>query len=364
MLQKYLRDKDEETIKKYDYLHEDFKHMEKLCGILNKKRMGRGAIDFDFDECKIILNEFGKPVDIVPYERGIANRVIEEFMLTANETVAEHMFWLNVPFVYRIHEDPDEEKLIHFSEFAHNLGYPIKWGNEIHPRMLQEVIAKVKGKKEEMVLSTLLLRSMMKAKYSPECSGHFGLASKYYCHFTSPIRRYPDLMIHRIIKEVINGGLSEKRTERLRKEVEIASKQSSDMERVAMEAEREVDDLKKAEYMSERIGEEYDGIISSVTNFGLFVELPNTIEGLVHMSSLDDDYYVFDERHLTLIGERTKKMYRLGEEVRIIVSKVDLASHEVYFDIIKEDEDEEEECRRIFNNDLNELIKDDLLKIE
>ena len=339
---KILRDKDEETIKKYDYLYEDFKHMQDLCGILNKKRMGRGAIDFDFDECKIILNEFGKPVDVVPYERGIANRVIEEFMLIANETVAEHMFWLNVPFVYRIHEDPDEEKLIHFSEFAHNLGYPIKWGKEIHPRMLQEVIAKVKGKKEEMVLSTLLLRSMMKAKYSPECSGHFGLASKYYCHFTSPIRRYPDLIIHRIIKEVINEGLSDKRTERLRKEVEIASKQSSDMERVAMEAEREVDDLKKAEYMSERIGQEFDGIISSVTNFGLFVELPNTIEGLVHMSSLDDDYYVFDERHLTLVGERTKKMYKLGEEVKIIVSKVDLASHEVYFDIVKEEEDKEE----------------------
>jgi len=356
---KILRDNDAETIKKYEYLYEDFKHMEELCSILNKKRMGRGAIDFDFDECKIILNEFGKPVDVVPYERGIANRVIEEFMLTANETVAEHMFWLNVPFVYRIHEDPDEEKLIHFSEFAHNLGYPIKWGKEIHPRMLQEVIARVKGKKEEMVLSTLLLRSMMKAKYSPECSGHFGLASKYYCHFTSPIRRYPDLIIHRIIKEVINGGLSEKRTEKLRKEVEIASKQSSDMERVAMEAEREVDDLKKAEYMSERIGQEFDGIISSVTNFGLFVELPNTIEGLVHMSSLDDDYYVFDERHLTLVGERTKKMYKLGEAVKIIVSKVDLASHEVYFDIIKADEDEEEKDGIYSTEDLNKLIKDD-----
>lgn len=360
---KILSDKDAETIKKYDYLYEDFKHMEDLCAILNKKRMGRGAIDFDFTECKILLNEFGKPVDIVPYERGIANRVIEEFMLIANETVAEHMFWLNVPFVYRIHEDPDEEKLIHFSEFAHNLGYPIKWGKEIHPRMLQEVIAKVKGEKEEMVLSTLLLRSMMKAKYSPECSGHFGLASKYYCHFTSPIRRYPDLMIHRIIKEVINEGLSEKRTEKLRKEVEIASKQSSDMERVAMEAEREVDDLKKAEYMNERIGQEFDGIISSVTNFGLFVELPNTIEGLVHMSSLDDDYYVFDERHLTLVGERTKNMYKLGEEVRIIVSKVDLASHEVYFDIIKDDEDKEEAGEEEYSvKDLDELIKDDSTK--
>jgi ribonuclease R len=225
--------------------------------------------------------------------------------------------------------------------------------------MLQEVIAKVKGKKEEMVLSTLLLRSMMKAKYYPECSGHFGLAAKYYCHFTSPIRRYPDLEIHRIIKEVINGGLSEKRTEKLRKEVEIASKQSSDMERVAMEAEREVDDLKKAEYMSERIGQEFKGIISSVTNFGLFVELPNTIEGLVHMSSLDDDYYVFDERHLVLIGERTKKMYKLGEEVKIIVSRVDLTSHEVYFDFIKGDEEEQEEHPEKYSvTELDELIKE------
>ncbi|HEY8891603.1 MAG TPA: ribonuclease R [Clostridium sp.] len=362
---KIIRDKDAETIKKYDYLYEDFKHMDDLCAILNKKRMKRGAIDFDFVECKIILNELGKPIDIVPYERGVANRIIEEFMLTANETIAEHFFWLNTPFVYRIHEDPDEEKLMRFSEFASNFGYSMKWGKEIHPSMLQEVISKVKGQKEEMVLSTLLLRSMMKAKYSPECVGHFGLAAKYYCHFTSPIRRYPDLMIHRIIKEVINGGLSEARTERLKKEVQIASKQSSDMERVAMEAEREVDDLKKAEYMSERIGQEFDGIISSVTNFGLFIELPNTIEGLVHMTSLDDDYYVFDERHLTLIGERTKKTYRLGEEVRIIVSKVDLTSHEVYFDIIddKEDsednKDKEEDLKEYSVSDLNELIKDD-----
>jgi ribonuclease R len=357
---KMLREKDAETIKKYDYLYEDFKHMEDLCGILNKKRMVRGAIDFDFDECKIILNEFGKPVDIVPYERAIANRIVEEFMLSANETVAEHMFWLNVPFVYRIHEDPDEEKLILFSEFAHNLGYSMKWGKDIHPRMLQEVIAKVKGQKEEMVLSTLLLRSMMKAKYYPECSGHFGLAAKYYCHFTSPIRRYPDLIIHRIIKEVINGGLSDKRTEKLRKEVEVASKQSSDMERVAMEAEREVDDLKKAEYMSERIGQEFEGIISSVTNFGLFVELPNTIEGLVHMSSLDDDYYVFDERHLVLIGERTKKMYKLGEAVKIVVSRVDLTSHEVYFDFIKDGEEEKEEdhSEKYSVTELDELIKE------
>ncbi|WP_291571643.1 ribonuclease R [Clostridium sp. UBA4548] len=340
---KILRDKDEELIKKYEYLHEDFKHMEELYEILNKKRMSRGAIDFEFEECKIILNENGKPIDVKPYERAVSNRIIEEFMLIANETVAEHFFWMNAPFVYRIHEDPDEEKLMHFNEFVHNLGYFVKWNNDVHPRMLQEILEKVKGKKEENVVSTLLLRSMMKAKYSPECVGHFGLAAKYYCHFTSPIRRYPDLTIHRIIKELINGGLGEGREKKLRKFVDEASKQSSDTERMAVEAEREVDDLKKAEYMSEKIGEEFEGIISSVTNFGMFVELPNTIEGLVHISALGDDYYIFDEKHMALIGERTKNMYRLGDSVKVVCSKVDIAAHEVYFDIVKEGNEVEEE---------------------
>ncbi|EQB89421.1 ribonuclease R [Clostridium punense] len=338
-----LRDNDEELIKKYDYLLEDFKNMEKLYEILNKKRFARGAIDFDFEECKIILNENGKPIDVKPYERAVSNRIIEEFMLIANETVAEHFFWMNAPFVYRIHEDPDDEKLMHFNEFVHNLGYIVKWNNDVHPRMLQEILEKVKGKKEENVVSTLLLRSMMKAKYSPECVGHFGLAAKYYCHFTSPIRRYPDLTIHRIIKELINGGLGEGREKKLRKFVDEASKQSSDTERMAVEAEREVDDLKKAEYMSEKIGEEFEGIISSVTNFGMFVELPNTIEGLVHISALGDDYYIFDEKHMALIGERTKNMYRLGDSVKVVCSKVDIAAHEVYFDIVKDGNEVEEE---------------------
>lgn len=337
---KILRDEDPELIERYDYLVETFKIMEELCHILNKKRRTRGAIDFDFEECKIILNELGKPVDIKPYERAIANRIIEEFMLVCNETIAEHMFWSNIPFVYRIHEDPDEEKLMHFSEFIHNLGYVMKISQEIHPKALQDVIEKVKGKKEETVVSTLLLRSMKQARYSPESIGHFGLAAKYYCHFTSPIRRYPDLIIHRIIKAFIHGKIDQKRIERLTAEVEYASKQSSDMERLAQDAEREVDDLKKAEYMSERIGEEYDGIISSVTNFGMFVELPNTIEGLVHISTLVDDYYVYNERHLSLIGERTKNIYRLGDEVKVKVLKVDMFSHEIHFELIKEENDE------------------------
>ena len=331
---KILRDEDKELISRYDYLMSEFKNMEKLFEILNKKRLNRGAIDFDFEESRIILDTLGKPIDIRPDERAVANRIIEEFMLVCNETVAEHMFWAKAPFVYRTHEEPDEEKLMIFNEFVHNLGYVIKWSNEVNPKALQEIIEKVKGEKEETVVSTLLLRSMKQARYTPECVGHFGLAAKYYCHFTSPIRRYPDLIIHRIIKEYIHGELDAKRIKKLTAEVEYAAKQSSETERIAQDAEREVDDLKKAEYMSSRIGEEYDGIISSVTNFGMFVELPNTIEGLVHISTINDDYYVFDEKHLSLIGERTKKVFKLGDEVKVRVSKVDMSAYEVSFDLI------------------------------
>lgn len=339
---KILENNDEELIKRYDYLVDDFKAMEELCNILREKRMKRGAIDFNFEESKIILNDLGKPIDIKPYDRAIANRIIEEFMLVCNETIAEHMFWTNLPFVYRIHEEPDEEKLEKFKEFIYNLGYIVRWGQETHPRALQDILEKVKGKKEETVVSTLLLRSMMQAKYSPECVGHFGLAAKYYCHFTSPIRRYPDLQIHRIIKEQLNGKIDEKRTARLANIVEIASKQSSEMERLAQEAEREVDDLKKAEYMQERIGEEFSAIISSVTSFGLFAELPNTIEGLIHITALDDDYYIYDEAHLCLIGERTKKVYRLGDEVKVKCTRVDIDNREVYFDLIEEEQPKKE----------------------
>ncbi len=339
---KILENNDEELIKRYDYLVDDFKAMEELCNILREKRIKRGAIDFNFEESKIILNDLGKPIDIKPYDRAIANRIIEEFMLVCNETIAEHMFWTNLPFVYRIHEEPDEEKLEKFKEFVYNLGYIVRWGQEAHPRALQDILEKVKGKKEETVVSTLLLRSMMQAKYSPECVGHFGLAAKYYCHFTSPIRRYPDLQIHRIIKEQLNGKIDEKRAGRLTNIVEIASKQSSEMERLAQEAEREVDDLKKAEYMQERIGEKFTAIISSVTSFGLFAELPNTIEGLIHITALDDDYYIYDEAHLCLIGERTKKVYRLGDEIKVKCTRVDIDNREVYFDLIEEEQPKEE----------------------
>ena len=351
---KILENSDTDIINRYDYLIDDFKAMEELCKILREKRFKRGAIDFNFEESKIILNDLGKPIDIKPYDRAIANRIIEEFMLVCNETIAEHMYWTNLPFVYRIHEDPDEEKLGKFKEFIYNLGYIVRWGQETHPRSLQEILEKVKGKKEETVVSTLLLRSMMQAKYSPECIGHFGLAAKYYCHFTSPIRRYPDLQIHRIIKEQLNNKIDDKRAARLSNIVEIASKQSSEMERLAQEAEREVDDLKKAEYMQERIGEEFQGIISSVTSFGLFVELPNTIEGLIHITTLDDDYYVYNEAHLCLIGERTKKIYRLGDEVKVRCSRVDIDNREIYFDLIEVEEKEEIVPSEKFIEQINE----------
>ena len=333
---------DEELLNKYDYLIEDFKTMEELCLILREKRRKRGAIDFDFEESKIVLNELGRPIDIKPYERAIANRIIEEFMLVCNETIAENMYWQNLPFVYRVHEEPDDEKLQRFRDFIYNLGYTIKFSQEIHPRALQEILEKVQGKPEETVVSTLLLRSMMQARYSPECAGHFGLAAQYYCHFTSPIRRYPDLQIHRIIKENLNGKINDKRRERLAVIVDEAAKQSSEMERLAEDAEREVDDLKKAEYMMDRIGEEYDGIISSVTSFGIFVELSNTIEGLVHITDLDDDYYVYDEAHLMLIGERTKNIYRLGDAVKVRCSRVDIDNREIFFDIVKNEGEKEE----------------------
>ena len=339
---KILKDHDEELMKRYDYLIDDFKAMEELCIILRNKRLRRGAIDFEFEEAKITLDEKGKPIDIRPYEREIANRMIEEFMLVCNETIAEHMYWTKLPFVYRIHENPDEERLEKFKEFIFNLGYYVKWNGEVRPMDLQKILDEFKGKKEEVVVSTLLLRSMMQARYSPENVGHFGLAAEYYCHFTSPIRRYPDLQIHRIIKEHLNGKIDDKRATKLTNLVDYASKQSSETERIAQEAEREVDDLKKAEYMLDRIGEEFTGIVSSVTSFGMFIELPNTIEGLVHITALDDDYYVYDESHLCLIGEKTKKIYKLGDTVRVSCCKVDIPNREIFFELLDCEEEKEQ----------------------
>lgn len=322
-----------EELEKYRDFIPMIKDMEELQGILEEKRNRRGSIEFDFPESKITLDKLGKPIKVALYPREISNKIIEEFMLQCNETVAEHMFWTHLPFIYRIHEEPDSDKLKAFTEFSFNLGYPVKLFAGVQPKSLQEVLEKVKGQKEEPVLSKLLLRSMMQARYSPENIGHFGLAATYYTHFTSPIRRYPDLEIHRIIKEFLNEGIDEQRANKLLPIVTEVSKQASEMERVAVDAERELDALKKAEYMANHLGEEFEGIISSVTNFGLFVELPNTIEGLVHITSLYDDYYVYDERYMKLAGEHSGKVYSLGEKINVVDSNVNLDSREIFFEI-------------------------------
>ncbi|MDD3705060.1 MAG: ribonuclease R [Clostridiaceae bacterium] len=331
---KILADSDPVLAERYGSLLNTFKQMEELMQILNKKRRLRGSINFEFEETKIILDEKGKPIEIKPYERGISERIIEEFMLVCNETVAEHMYWKETPFIYRVHEDPDAEKLQAFNEFIFNFGYHLKGIAEIHPKALQQLTDQIKGSKEERIINTLMLRSLKKARYTSESMGHFGLAAKYYCHFTSPIRRYPDLMIHRIIKEDIHGKLNEKRLKHYYSIIEDIAGQSSIRERAADEAERELEDLKKAEYMKDKIGEEYDGIISGVTSFGMFVELENTIEGLVHMSNMEDDYYQFDEMHYMLIGERRRRTFRIGDSVRIKVLNADIANRTIDFSLV------------------------------
>jgi ribonuclease R len=333
---KILVDKDEELRERYAELVPMFELMAELANILRNKRMNRGAIDFDFKEAKILVDDNGHPYDVIVRERSVAERLIEEFMLLANETVAEHFHWMNVPFIYRIHEDPDPDKLRRFLEFITNFGYVVKGtGNEIHPRALQEILEAAQGQPEEMVISTVMLRSMKQAKYDPESLGHFGLSTNFYTHFTSPIRRYPDLIVHRLIRTyLIEGKLDEETQQKWAEKLPDIAEHSSNMERRAVEAERETDDMKKAEFMADKIGQEFNGIISSVTNFGLFVELPNTIEGLVHVSYLTDDYYRFDERHYAMIGERTGNVFRIGDEITVRVMNVNKDERSVDFEIV------------------------------
>ena len=320
---------------KYSHVAEDFKVAEELARILMNRRNQRGAIDFDFPEAKIILTPEGKVADIKEYERRISNRIIEEFMLVTNETVAEHYFWLNIPFVYRIHETPASEKMQELSKFVSTFGYSIKGDlEEVHPKALQSIVNAIKGKREEEAISTIMLRSLRQARYSPECSGHFGLAAQYYSHFTSPIRRYPDLQIHRIMKEHLNNKINKKRSEQLVNTVDYASTQSSERERAADLAERDVKDYYKAVYMEDKIGEEFDGVVSSVTSFGMFIELPNTVEGLSRLANMGDDYYIYDEMTYTIIGERTRKTYRIGDPVRIRVQNVNVDLREIDFKIL------------------------------
>lgn len=314
----------QECLKEYEEFVPMFRLMEEAAKILRRKRKARGAVDFDFAECKILLDEKGRPTEIKPYDRNEATKIIEDFMLAANETVAEDYYWQQMPFLYRTHEKPDEEKIQRFGMLINSFGYSIRLQNgEIHPKEIQKLIEKVEGKPEEALLTRMALRSMKQARYATDCIGHFGLAASYYTHFTSPIRRYPDLQIHRIIKENLHGSLNQKRQSHYERILNEVAAWTSARERVAEDAERETDKTKKVEFMERHIGDEYDGVISGVNNYGFYVELPNTVEGMVRVSDLDGDYYVYDEEHCQLIGERTRKTFKLGQNIRVHVVSVD-----------------------------------------
>ena len=331
---KILEEHDPALCKRYEAQVPMFHCMKELADILREKRKSRGSIDFDFPESKIELDKEGNPISIKPYERRIANKIIEDFMLLANETVAQHFYWMEIPFVYRTHETPDPEKIMKLGTFIRNFGYNIKvktGDNEIHPKEIQKLLGKIEGTPEEALLSRLTLRSMKRASYQTECMGHFGLACPYYCHFTSPIRRYPDLQIHRIIKEQIRGRMDGKRILHYEEILPEVAKHSSQMERRADEAERETEKLKKAQYMVNKIGEKFEGVISGVTAWGIYVELPNTVEGMVHVSRMAGDYYYYDEQAYEMIGRDTGRTFRLGQKVDVIVDDVDLQMKSVDF---------------------------------
>lgn len=329
-------DENPERIDEYKDFVPMFKLMAKLSEILRQKRYGRGAIDFDFPECKIKLNEGGQPVSIEPYDRNVATKIIEDFMLAANETVAEDFYWQQMPFVYRNHEEPDSERMAQLTEFIMNFGHSVKIsGEQVHPMEIQKLLKKIEGTPEEALISRITLRSMKRAEYTPECKGHFGLAAKYYSHFTSPIRRYPDLQIHRIIKECLNGKMTEKHIEHFKSILPEVTKNCSMTERRADDAERDTEKLKKAEYMRGLIGEEYVGIISGVTNFGIYVELPNTVEGLVHVSNMLDDHYEYNQENYSMTGIRTGKTYKLGQTVKIRVEAADKITRTIDFSFAK-----------------------------
>jgi ribonuclease R len=299
-----------------------FELMRELALILRDKRMRRGSIDFDFPEPKVITNETGETTGIEIYENTISNKIIEEFMLAANETVAKHMHRLELPSVYRVHEEPSVEKIEQFATLVRNMNYKFKVGSQIKPKSMQNLLFKIKGSPEQLMLSTMMLRSLMKARYSEENLGHFGLAADYYCHFTSPIRRYPDLMVHRIIREWLSNRLDDERIAYYSRVTEDAARQSSETEVQAIEAEREWVSYKMCEYMEDKLGQVFDALISSVTSFGLFVQLPNMVEGLIRMTDLDDDYYEYDEKTMSLTGRHTGRKYCIGQHVQVMLVKV------------------------------------------
>ncbi|SDB97224.1 ribonuclease R [Shouchella lonarensis] len=331
-----LVEKDEPLRERYTKIVPMLEDMEALAAILRKKRFDRGAIDFDFKEAKVLVDEDGKATDVVLRERSVAEKLIEEFMLAANETVAEHFHWLKYPFVYRIHEDPDETKLESFLAFITGFGYVLRGSaNTIHPRSLQQLLEEVSGEPEEAVISKLMLRSMKQAKYDVHSIGHFGLATEFYTHFTSPIRRYPDLLVHRLIRTYLLKGKTDKKTiAKWQASLPSLTAHASGMERRAVDAERDTDNVKKAQFMEDKVGETFTGIISGVTNFGLFVELDNTIEGLVHVSYLTDDYYRYDEKHYAMIGERSGTVFRIGDELEVRVAAVQVEEATIDFEIV------------------------------
>ena len=341
-VKKILEDHDPKEMKKYQELVPMFEEMSRLSKILREHRRIRGSIDFDFPETKMILDEKGRPLELQPYERNVATRMIEDFMLLANETVAEDYYWQELPFVYRTHEAPDEEKIRTLATFINNFGYSMHVGaNEVRPKEIQKLLAKVEGSPQEAMISRLALRSMKQAKYTPENSGHFGLAAAYYTHFTSPIRRYPDLQIHRIIKDNIRGRMQEEKIVHYDKILPEVTKHASEMERRAEEAERETVKLKKVEYMQQHLGEIFEGVISSITKWGMYVELPNTVEGLVHVANMRDDHYEYDENRYELIGAHTNKVYKLGQRIWIQVTGADRLLRTIDFEIAEEGEEED-----------------------
>lgn len=338
-VKKILTDHDPKETDRYRALVPMFEEMAELASVLRAKRRKKGAIDFDFPETKVILDEEGHPVDMKPYERNVATRLIEEFMLITNETVAEDYFWQEIPFLYRSHEAPEEKKMKELAAFIRNFGYTMHIRQDpIHPKEVQKLLDKTEGSPEEALISRLTLRSMKQARYTPEAAGHFGLSSRYYCHFTSPIRRYPDLQIHRIIKDNIRGRMDNRRMEHYAGILDEVGRHSSEMERRADEAERETIKLKKAEYMKRFIGESFEGVISGVTKWGIYVELPNTAEGLVHVTRMHDDYYNYIENMYQMVGERTGRTYSLGQKVRVKVAGIDTLSRTIDFELDEREE--------------------------
>ena len=335
-VKKILEEHDEEECRRYQTLIPMFELMKELSEILRNRRHKRGAIDFDFPESKMVLDEDGTPLEIKAYDRNVATKIIEDFMLLANETVAEEYFWQEIPFVYRVHEAPDEEKMKKLITFIQNFGYTmhVPKGQEIRPKEVQKLLDKIEGSQEEAMISRLTLRSMKQAKYSPDNDGHFGLATQYYTHFTSPIRRYPDLQIHRIIKDNLRGRMTESRRAHYAKILTEVTMQASSLERRADEAERETVKLKKVQYMKKFYGEEFEGVISGITKWGLYVELPNTVEGLVHVANMMDDHYDYDETHFQMVGTHTGKRYELGQKVKVRVTGCDTIARTIDFELV------------------------------